>query len=212
MYADPGLLPQQLNFYTVKPLYIFMLYLLARICGDFVTASILISALAYAGVCAIAWLWLKPYLTPGVHLLASLLIVITPALVDLARLSSPDSLSTLLTVVGLYLIAERHQYLWGSLVFFVDLAVRPDALIIAGSIWLVLLLRDREQRQWYAVAGILGLFTVLLIKRAFHAYTWPILFHNSFISRIPNPREVSIYITPASYLNVVITNLEIYVK
>src|SRR5205085_3649455 len=101
-------------------------------------------------------------------------IIVTSTLINLARLSTPDALSAMLTLSALYLIAEREQMFWGSLILLVGLSVRPDTLVTAGCIWLALLLREQKRRLWYIGAGLLGLALVFLIKHSFHAYSWPI--------------------------------------
>jgi len=96
----------QLPFYVVKPFYIWMVYLFYKLGFSLPLSTVLPSILSYLLIGLILLSWLKKYLSTSFAFPAALLIMYSVFMVSMARLSTPDALSSLLLFSAMYLIIE----------------------------------------------------------------------------------------------------------
>lgn len=113
-----------------------------------------------------------------------------PFVLDLARLSTPDALSTLVVLVALWLVFDRHRFRAGCALLLLAVPVRPDNLL-----WVVVVaaygaLRRPQDRRAAAVFVGAALVTYFVQAEASGNLGWMTLFHHSFVERLAYPAAV----------------------
>jgi hypothetical protein len=185
--ASPTALAEQLPFYTIKPIYPALIWVLNAAGLDPMQAGRIVSVMGYVGVGALVMLWLRSFLRPlGAATLAWLLMSLTFA-VDLARLSTPDGLSTAVVLAALYAVFLARRPLLGLALLVGSVAIRPDNLFWLAVVAGYLLLRDPPRRAQAVAAGALGLALYVGLSGWSGAYGWTTQFHHTFVERLIFP-------------------------
>ena len=127
VFRDPVAFAQQLPYYSVKPLYVSIIALVARSSGSLVKASQHVSLVCYALLLAVLFLWRRPGTGRSLWLLVvgALAYVGTSAIRDVAALATPDALSLVLSALAFLLLLRSmpHAALATAVV---AIAARPD--------------------------------------------------------------------------------------
>jgi len=194
---------QQLPFYSVKPLYPFLMYLLSTFGVDLVLASVLIAEVAYLLIGGLLMYWLSRYyasLSAGV---ATYLLMSTPFVLALATFSGPDSLSAFLILLGLYLFVETPHQKTAHAILVASITARPDNIMLVGLLMLYSFVFRKESRPLavgtVAVALVLYQLQVTLSGN----YGWSTLFYHSFIRFMAYPADDPFSLTFADYWGVI---------
>jgi hypothetical protein len=198
--ANPYHLAQQIPLYSIKPVYIALIKGLHHYGVSYPRSAVAISAASNFLLALLLWFWLSPYLAGLPRFAACTLIMLSPNLLELSRWATPDALSTFLAAVGLYLILGRNQYFWGSAALVLDIWVRTDAVVLAGIVMMVLLLRRRIDFLQFASLSILALASYFAINHFSGNYGWSVLFQQSFAGGIVDPGETAVHISLKAYL------------
>jgi hypothetical protein len=127
--------------------------------------------------------------------------MLSPNILELSRWATPDSLATLVAALGIYLILERNLYFWGCSFLVFDIWVRTDVLVLAGIVFLVLLLRGKLDFAQFASLCVLSLGSYFAINYFAGNYGWPALFYNSFMGGLTTPGETLIHFSRSAYLH-----------
>ena len=198
--ANPFHFAQQLPLYSIKPVYVSLIKGLHHFGVPYPKSAVVISAASNLLLALLLWFWMSPYLGGLSRFVICSLIMLSPNLLVLSRWATPDALATLLAALGLYLILERKQYFWGSAVLVVDVWVRTDAVVLAGIVMLVLLLRRRIDFLQFASLSILALASYFVINHFSGNYGWSVLFHESFSGGVTTPGETPVHVSVKQYL------------
>ena len=160
--------PQHLRelepLYAIRPLYLETISLLGTRL-PIQNAIDLISAASLFGIGVVVVCWTRK------PILSVLLIAAYPVLI-LGRLGTPDALSTLLVITGLWLIEREHSHLLGVSILFVSLGVRTDnVLLVLGVLgWLAW---NKKMKVYLAgLLAILAAAAVLGINHWAGSYGW----------------------------------------
>jgi hypothetical protein len=192
---------EQMPFYSIKPVYVALIKGEHRLGIPLPRAAVAISAVSNFLLALLVWRWLSPYLA-GLPLAASCtLIMLSPNILELSRWATPDSLATLVAALGIYLILERNLYFWGCSFLVFDIWVRTDVLVLAGIVFLVLLLRGKLDFAQFASLCVLSLGSYFAINYFAGNYGWPALFYNSFMGGLTTPGETLIHFSRSAYLH-----------
>ena len=192
---------EQMPFYSIKPVYVALIKGEHRLGIPLPRAAVAISAVSNFLLALLVWRWLSPYLA-GLPLAASCtLIMLSPNILELSRWATPDSLATLAAALGIYLILERNLYFWGCSFLVFDIWVRTDVLVLAGIVFLVLLLRGKLDFAQFASLCVLSLGSYFAINYFAGNYGWPALFYNSFMGGLTTPGETLIHFSRSAYLH-----------
>ena len=132
--ADAARFAAQLPFYTVKPVYPAVMSVLYRAGMNPVTASVAVSAAGYAGICLLLYVWTARWLRPLVAVPVAALLSLCPYLTPIAQLSTPDALSVLVLLAGLFCIIEIDRPLSGAAILVGSILVRPENVIYVGVV------------------------------------------------------------------------------
>ena len=128
---EPRAFAQFLPAFQVKPVYPMLMSILGTAGMDLVTASVFLSKAAYWLTGLLLYYWLSIYLRPWMACLFATLVMLSPPAVILARLSSPDALSTLIALAVLFLLTERgNGYRVALLLAVLSVLVRHNNLLL----------------------------------------------------------------------------------
>jgi hypothetical protein len=199
--ANPYHFAEQLPFYSIKPVYIALMKGEHRLGMPFPRAAVAISAVSNFLLALLLWYWLSSYLA-GLPLAASCtLIMLSPNILELSRWATPDCLATFVAALGLYLVLERKLYFWGCSFLILDIWVRTDVLVLAGIVFLVLLLRSKLDFAQFAALSLLSLGSYFTINHFAGNYGWPALFYNSFLGGLSAPGETIVHFSTSAYVH-----------
>jgi hypothetical protein len=202
--ANPYHFAEQLPFYSIKPLYVALIKGEHRLGMPFPRAAVAISALSNLLLAFLLWRWLSAYVGGLPLATACTLIMLSPNILELSRWATPDCLATLVAALALYLILERRLYFWGCSFLVLDVWVRTDVLVLAGIVFLVLLLRGKLDFAQFASLSLLSLVIYFTINHFAGNYGWPALFYNSFQGGLTTPGETLIHFSRSAYLHQVV--------
>lgn len=201
--TNPLHLAEQLPFYSIKPLYLDVVWLGHRLGLGLERSMRLVSVLSVLALGLLCFQWMRIYLTDLQSAIISACLFITGPMHHLARFNEPDALNAVVVASSLYFLFERKRKFPGLLLLCVSPLVRPDSAIMSLLLlaYLATLAPARIAiRKLYAIvlAGTVGT-SLLLISRFSGNYGWKILFVNTCMLPIPNPGEVTPVVTRADY-------------
>ena len=183
---QPEAFLQQLPFYAVKPAYPAMISALARLGVNPVKASFMISRVGYVAIALVLLWWLAGVGSPVVIALLSGLICALPFVIQLPRGARPDPVSIPVVLVALRLhldgrLRASRGVLLGSLF------IRPDNFLwlIAFAVQAPLTAREEiKKTAIWAGAAIIAIWGIVQVA---DGYSWSVLFHHTFLERLPYP-------------------------
>lgn len=199
---NPEYLAQQIPAYSVKPAYPALMLLLKKAGIDLVSASVLISKLSYLGIASVLFLWFCATLPPVHSSLITWVIISIPSVLDLARFSTPDALSTLLILISLALFMERRQTEPALVLMVVSLLARPDNLLLVVLMMLYVGIFQKDKRPWAVGCGVAGIALYLLVTRLSGNYGWQVLFYNTLVQRVLEPETFVPTLSLGDYLRI----------
>ena len=183
LFETPSALVDNLRFYSIKPLYIFLCRQAAVLTGNAAAATVMVSGIALCLFMAIFPLFFQWQIVAA-GLIWTLLFTGEPEYWMLATAASPDSLGMLLAVSTVLLAAVHRCSLWivAPLAILAVLA-RPDTTFILVSLFCGLAwLERKEGRMFGLLFCMLGVVTLFLFLNA-HALPWTTLFRHTFFVR-----------------------------
>lgn len=200
--GNPVHFVQQLPFYSVKPIYPGLMYLLDKAGIDPVPASQLISRTAYVGLGLVLFLWLLSSLPPLLALVVAGSMASISHVLELAYLSTPDALSSFCLTAALALLTEGGRKRISLLIFAFAVAIRPDNIVLLFWMALVVAYHFRRDYAWIAASVLLGLAIYLAETRLSGNYGWKTLFYYAFVQMLPEPAGFHSPLALADYLRI----------
>jgi hypothetical protein len=202
--ANPYHFAEQLPFYSIKPISVALVKVTHRAGLPFPKAAVAVSGAANFALAVLLWQWLGSYLGGWSLAAACSLIMLSPNVLALSRWPTPDGLATAVAAIGLYLMLERKSYFWGSSLLLVNVWIRTDALVLAGIVFVTLLLLRKLDFVQFASLSALALGSYFAINHFSGSYGWAALFYNSFLGGLPAPGETVLHFSRSAYLHQVI--------
>ena len=186
--ASPEAFSQQLPFYHTKPLYPLLVAGTMRLGVEPVAATLWVSRVGYIAIALVLYYWLLTYLSPVRSAVTAVLFAALPFVLDLARLSTPDSVSTALVLLGLAWMAKGHRSRGQTMLAFSILA-RPDNILwlVATTGHSALWAREHFKRDLAVLAGTTLVTAVML--QVMGAYSWGVLTHHTFFGQLAYPAD-----------------------
>ena len=184
--------------YAIRPLYVESVSLLSRVL-DLQQGITALSAVSFFFIATMLLVWTR-------NLLLSSLILVSPAVLSLARLGTPDALSTLIVISALYLLF-RNKMLPAVLLLLMSIWVRTDnlLLVLTALVWLA---ATKRMSVFYAgLLASLALASVAFINHYAGNYGYLVLFRYSFIAG-KYPAEIVGGVTVREYLGAFLRGLE----
>ena len=196
---SPTHLGQLEPLYAIKPLYLTSIEATAFTRLPIQTRINLVSAVALFGIGLVLVGW------TGSPVYAALLLS-TSAVVILGRMGTPDSLSALVVIAGLWAIT-RDRLLVGVLLLLVSVWIRTDNILLVLAVLGYLLWKKRITIADTGFISALSVGSVLSINHFSGNYSWGVLFQYSFIGG-RSPAEISPHFSLAQYLAVLVRSAE----
>ncbi len=154
---NPDRLMEFLPLFAIRPLYNQTLWLVSKTGLGLVRSGILLSVTSYFLLGVLAFTWLRKYMSAAFTLGFSVLVMVSPPLTGLGRITTSDSLATLVAFASLYLIFEERRLLPGMILLLASIYFRTDFVMLAGP---VLLACWMEHRIDFWKTGALALMAV----------------------------------------------------
>jgi len=168
MYRDDGFFQVNLPLYTIRPFYIFLCSVVGLLVGNDVAATYIVSAVAASLALLLSYAIACIAGLAGNWRLAVPLTWITAGGLNLAGLSTPDALETLLTMLFV-LISITGPWKGGRaicliLVAALMVATRTDALLLVVSLAVLEWLLRPRHRLVSALVFLVALSTYLTVQ------------------------------------------------
>jgi hypothetical protein len=187
--------------FAIRPLYNQTLWLVSKTGLGLVRAGIFISVTSYFFLGVLAFVWLGRYLSAGFTLVFSLLLMITPPLMNLGRDTTADPLATLVAFASLYLIFERRQLFPGMILLLASIYFRTDFVVLAGPVILACWLERRMELWKAAVLAMVALASVLCINYFAGDYGMGMLYYRNFAGVPIAPGEMTAHLSFKDYFS-----------
>ena len=186
MRADDRFFDANLHFYRIKPLYVALCSLLARLIGSDVVATYVVSALAAAAAVLLSWAIMRRIGAPtGAGQLALPLSWAVAGGLSLAQLSTPDALGALLTLLLVWIAlaeswtASRAACLILTAVLVV--AARIDTALFVVALCACEAIFRPKHRRVAVLVGVAALATYFTINRLAGSYGYVALLNMALI-------------------------------
>jgi len=196
----------QLPFYSIKPLYIGLIWLFHAVGVDVVQATVMVSAVSAIVLGLIIGLWITQHISGLLGYLFAIGVTVGAGLIELARLARPDALSAAIVILAIYLLLERKSFKTSLALLILSVLARPDNLIFALFVggYLGFLsppdLRISRIISLIYAAIVFGVY--FLISSMSHAYGWEVTIYHGFISRLNAPSLAHAHISLSLYLHI----------
>jgi hypothetical protein len=185
--------------YAIKPLYVRAIEATAFTRLPIQGRINLISAFSLFGIGIVLLGWTRK---PGY----CALLMATSAVVILGRMGTPDALSTLFVLAGLWVLSQS-RLLIGILLLLASLWIRTDNLLPVIAVLGYLVWQKRMTLVDVGVISALSIGSVELMNHFSGNYGWRVLFQYSFLGG-RSPAEVVPHFGLKEYLGVVAHNAE----
>jgi hypothetical protein len=193
MMINAGQFNQQLPFYSVKPLYVLLLRVL-HICGAGWRSGAIISAICYFLLGVVVHRWLGAHYAGLTASLYAACLMLNPTLLQIVRWTSPDLVSTLISVVAMWCILELKKPFSAAVLLLTGIWVRPETVVFCSLVFLAILLSRMMAMIWVFCLEAMAAASYVFISR--FAYPIAVLFYVSIVNRSFAPNQVHFTLTP----------------
>ncbi len=209
MYSSPENFATQLSMYEIKPLYVLLLRGLSATEANPVGSIIWLSLIPGLFICMILFLWLRNMTGPMQAALVVILFSIGARLFDLSRIPTPDNLSALMVLAGVYLLLARGWVAAAVICLGLSIWVRSNNILFVAPL-LVLLCWNHWRRgeplrsadfYWYSGGLSLVVLSYFWIS-AVYDYDWWRLFYHTLIESQVDIKSFGEPFSGALYLDV----------
>jgi len=188
--SNPDHFAEFLPCFAIRPLYVEFLYIVHRLGASLVKASVLGSVIPYLALAGLIFLWSSLYVSRAIASMLAFLLVMTPPVLNMARMQEPDCLSTLWACLALYFIFERGWLTAGFVFLLSSVYVRTDNVLLVLPVIAYLSLAKNEVGKWKAAAlAAVAVASVLAINHFAGDYGWRMLYYRGFIAPPLAPGE-----------------------
>lgn len=208
--TDPSEFNKILPNYVVKPLYIWLCWLFYKSGGSLPMATVMPSIISYLLLGIFLFYWLGKYLQTVFAFAGAALIMYSVFITTIARLSTPDCLSTLLLVVSIYFILEKRNLMLMSLFFLLAAFTRVDNIITCLFIISFLTFSKKwkmiNRKQYFFMVAVFAVayITIVLPVRQFG---WSVFFYSNYAKHIDYSRDFNEPVSILSYFSLVYSKL-----
>lgn len=210
MYTDSESFYQQLNYYKVKPLYIYLIYVIHKLGLGIVNAVNIISVFSFLGISILLFLFINKLKRGYLGIIILSLLMICQPFILIAGRNTPDTLSAFVILLSLFLLLNSKLKILPGLLLVSSIAIRPDNLIICGLLFLYFgLFSPKEYRlKIYQTLSFILLSLILYFSISIleQSYGWKTQFTISFLHFIDRPAEVAVQLSASDYFRVLISN------
>ncbi len=202
---------QQLPFYKIKPLFIWIGYCFTKFGLDPIQALKCINFLSFVAIgCILCFVLFRSF-----KFIPSLLLFTTcisyNGLLDMVKELTPDLFSffLILSLCIAYLRSSKNIMI--IFISVIAILVRPENLIISMFIQIGLLIENYKLKFSIInnlISSIGFLILYFLIGFMSESYSWKTLFYHTFIELISFPKEFNAHFTLMDYLNILFKGMD----
>ncbi len=187
--------------FAVRPIFNELVYIFHYWFGiGLLRAVVLITVLSYWVMGWVALLWITKYSGAAVAAVLTSILVVTPPVWELARSTTPDALSALVLLGGLYLILETDRIAVGVALLLISIYVRTDNVLIALLALAYLTWKRKIDLLKAAVLAIVAVVSVPLINHFAGDYGPAMLYYRVFVAIPIAPGEMTVHFGFHDYL------------
>jgi hypothetical protein len=188
-FLYPDKFREALPYYTIKPIFPMLVAGLRMAGVNLLRAPAILAGMGYLLSCLLIFFWISGWMAVPIAGIITVAMSLTPQLAAVSILTTPDSLSLFVVLLGAYLIVERGSLSTGLSVLMVAITIRPEVIIYFIGFALYFGALDRRQFQSFALV-IVGLILYKIITLG--GYSWSTLFYFTLVDRsIGLPQFVS---------------------
>ena len=210
MAQDAAAFAEQVPFYAIRPLYLFLILLMAKLAGTVSGAILALSVLSTLACILLVLVYAVHKLGTVYGSVVGALFAIAPTTITVSRFSSPDALVMLMVGVA-YVLFAREQIMAGALVLLAGTWVRSDL-----ALWNLMLavaflaFAGRGGTYWRrhlpaAFVLLLSLPVVKMMEAWVGNYGYVVLWHYTFDGFTRHPTELAgVPIDPYAYLKQIV--------
>jgi hypothetical protein len=164
--TNPYHFAEYLPCFAIRPIFTELVYVLHYWFGvGLLTSIVLIPAVSYWLMGWLVLIWICRYAAIEMACLMSIVLMLTPPLLDLARSTTPDALSSLVVLSAVFLLFQQRNLLPGLILLIASVYVRTDNVILVVFVLAYLWLAESDLRVWHAaVLSLLAVGSVALIN------------------------------------------------
>jgi len=179
---DPAKFAETLPFYAVKPVYPALIAGLYEAGVDLVIAPRILAGLGYLLSCLLIYIWIQKWMAPAIAACLAIILSLISQLTAVSTLTTPDSISLFVILLGVYLSFERRYVVTGMIILMLSFLIRPEDImyfVVFGTYFFI----NREKRSVIAVLALILVGLYVLIMRSKGYYGWRTHFYFTFIDR-----------------------------
>jgi hypothetical protein len=210
MYTDFVSFNQSLNFYKIKPLYIYIIFGIHKLGLGIVETINLISVLSFLGISILLYLFISKLKTGHLGIIILSLLMVCQPFILIAGRNTPDALSAFIILLSLFLILNKKSRIMPGILLTLSIAIRPDNLILSSVLLLyfgILAPKHHRFKPFHAIGfllvSIILYFSISILE---HSYGWKTLFTVSFLHFIERPADTTVQISVSDYVKVLFSN------
>lgn len=212
MAENPEAFYAALPFYAVKPLYIKMVRLLYKAGFSLPLSTVLPSILFYLLIGLLLYYWVLKYMGSFWALVICLLIMYTGPMVSLAKLSTPDCLSTFLLLSAFYCIVQKPNLAIAACCLLLSLFARLDNIIPSLFILSFLFFANKAPRRlaikYYLLLASAFLCCYFIITATtMQPFGWNALYYPQFALHLDLSHTANSTFSLAVYMQLVASQL-----
>lgn len=182
---------EELPFYAVRPGYIGFALLLHRVGLRPVNALVLVSIICFLMIAVLFFIWTLRYDAPWRSMVISSGTML--ALSPVARLVTPDIMSTLAILGALFVAHEFRKGELAVLLGIIAVTVRTDNVIFVACLTTFLVLRRQVRLFHGVVAVVTSVALVLMINHVSGNYGLLVLLQHSFEGYMVHPAQAVVH-------------------
>lgn len=195
----------QVPLCQIKPLYTGSAWVLHKLGVPLAESTWRISDISFLILAVIMFLWKPQFLPRNAWLLLSLLICFAWEfpIATVAKLSTPDAMSTMLSITAFYALLQKRSVLAFCVLGVLSTLARPDAMIIFSGATLYFAFLSPKEWRWSKLSAVLMLVALVIsysaFKMAFGGYTFAQYFIHSLVSTSQHPGRITQELTLQLY-------------
>ena len=199
---DPYRFTEFLPCFAVRPIFNELVYVMHYGFGvSLLRAIVLIPVLSFWLMGWLAFLWMTRYVSFWAAAALCCLLMLSPPVWDLARSTTPDALSALVLLAGLYCILQKNWMAVGLVILLVSVYVRTDNVLAVLFVlaYLTLVKRTLDLAKGAVLASV-AVGSVLLINHFAGDYGPAMLYYRAFVAIPLAPGELVAHFGFRDYL------------
>ena len=185
---NPDVFYSQFPFYMVKPLYTRLAWCFYKAGIVLPMATVLPSVVAYVLIGILLFTWLKIYRNAWWACIGSMLIMLSPPLITVAGLSSPDAISGLLVFASVFFLTEKKSLTGAIICLLLSIFARLDNILPALFFLAIIFFVGKWDNKLSALTFSLLISLLCLaffaVSTGVRSFGWSLLYYPAFAKQL----------------------------